>query len=112
MSTTNRICIEFVTFRLKNGVEIESFLEASRELDAGFLRNEAGFLERRLVRMDVDADGSTWADLALWEDVASAKCAEAKFMKDPVTCRYGSFIDLNSVRMEHFSELSVFPNGA
>lgn len=33
-------------------------------------------------------------------------------MKDPVTCHYGSFIDLNGVRMEHFYELSVFPNGA
>lgn len=112
MNQTNRVCIEFVSFRLKKDIEVETFLTASRRFDAEFLKNEPGFIERRLVRMDVDADGSTWADLALWENAAAAKRVEAKFMQDPVSAAYGSFIDANSVRMEHFSELSVFAPGA
>lgn len=111
MNHNNRLCIEFVSFRLKKDADVDAFLAASRRFDIEFLKNEPGFVERRLVRMDVDADGCTWADLALWENVAAAKRVEAKFMQDPVSAAYGSFIDANSVRMEHFSELSVFaPN--
>ena len=107
MELDNRPCIEYVTFKLKNGVDIEEFRRRSDELDEKFLADEDGFLSRKLLLLH---DRETWADLAFWRDTPAAKAAEAKFMKDPVTKAYGDLIDMGTVRMEHSNELSHFEN--
>ena len=105
MKPDNHPCIEYVTFKLKKGTNIEDFRKCSDELDTKFLVNEDGFLLRKLLLLH---NGETWADLALWRDTAAANAAEAKFMKDPVTRAYGDLIDMDTLRMEHSNQISHF----
>lgn len=105
MDVNNKLCVEYVTFRLKKGVSIENFRKCSDDLDAKFLVGEGGFISRKLLLLH---DGETWADLAFWKDTAAAKTAEEKFMKDPITKAYGELIDMGTIRMEHSNEVSHF----
>ncbi len=107
MKFDNSLCVEYVTFKLKNGVNVDEFRKSSDELDTNFLASEDGFLMRKLLLLQ---DGETWADLAFWRDTAAAKAAEAKFMKHPATKAYGEFVDMDTIRMEHSNEASHFEN--
>ena len=104
-----KLCIEYVTFKLKKGTNVEEFRKCSDALDVKFLADEDGFLSRKLLLLH---DGETWADLAFWRDTPAAKAAEAKFMKDPVTRAYGDLIDMGTIRMEHSNEISHFEKRA
>ncbi len=105
MTSHNRPCIEYVTFKLKKGTAIEEFHKHSDALNAKFLAGEDGFLSRKLLLLH---DGETWADLAFWRDASAARAVETKFMKNPVAKAYGDLVDMDSVRIEHSNEISHF----
>lgn len=105
MTLDNQLCVEYVTFKLKEGVAIEQFRKCSHDLDVKFLASEDGFLSRKLLLLH---DGETWADLAFWRDIPAAKAAEKQFMKDPTTKAYGDLIDMDTLKMEHSNEVSHF----
>lgn len=105
MSQDNRLCVEYVTFKLKQGTSVDELLQRSHKLDTSFLAHENGFVSRKLLLLH---DGETWADLVFWKNAAAAKAVEAKFMNDPVSKAYAELVEMESVRMEHFNEMSHF----
>ena len=70
MKNTDKIksnVVEFVTFKLKEGVTEQQFLNASDELNANFLSLQKGYINRKLIREE-----NIWADIVLWETIDDA----------------------------------------
>ncbi len=89
--------VEIVTFKLKDTVTREKFLEASEGLDA-FARQQQGFLYRSLC----EASGAgEWTDILYWTDLASAQRASEQFGNSPLTKKVAECIDPNSISMQH-----------
>ena len=93
--------IETVTFRLRDGVSQEQFLEAARQANA-FITARPGFRRRRL---SCEEDG-TWIEHVEWASMADAKAAAAEIGKDEHARTFVQAIDRPSVRITH-SELKV-----
>lgn len=91
--------VELTKFKLKDGTNVEEFLKASVQFMEQFLKKQPGFVSRNLISND---DG-VWADLAAWESMDAAHAVEAVMMKDEYAGIYCSFIDFESMTMEHFN---------
>lgn len=90
--------VEITRFKLKDGAEESEFLKASVQFLENFLKSQPGFVSRNLIR---NSDGA-WADLATWESMESAQAVEAEMMKNENAGVYCSFINMESMDMEHF----------
>ncbi|HEV8558425.1 MAG TPA: hypothetical protein VGR06_18795 [Actinophytocola sp.] len=87
--------LEFVRFKLRDGVTDEELLEASRGVDA-FLAEAPGFQSRQLYR-----DPTHWIDLVVWSDLAAARAAAARIADDPRCTAFMDAIAAGSVVLSH-----------
>jgi len=88
--------IESVTFRVRDGVSPEHFLEAARQATA-FIVAQPGFVRRRLSCED---DG-TWIEHVEWVSMADAKAAAAEIGRDERARAFVDAIDGPSVTIRH-----------
>lgn len=88
--------LEIVTFRLKEGSDVEVFLEAAKATFP-FAAGLSGFGNRRLT---VDDEG-LWTDVVEWDSLANAKSAAEAFMEAPVVGPFVQMIDLSTATMRH-----------
>ena len=94
--------LEIVTFKIKDGVKVPDFLEASAELEEGFAKKQEGFIDRTFAR----SEGNDWVDVIRWKTMADAEAASKAAMQSPVCAPMFGMIDEPSVRMMHFEVLS------
>jgi len=87
---------EIVTFRLKDGVEMDRFLEDAKTTE-DVLATVPGYVRRHL---SMGEDGS-WTDLILWTSMDSAKQAAKSVVEHPDFAPFGSAIQGESVVMRH-----------
>ncbi|MEL6170068.1 MAG: hypothetical protein AAFR35_15385 [Pseudomonadota bacterium] len=88
--------MEIVTFRLRDGVDTGTYLDAARATEA-FLRETGAVTRRALTR---DADG-TWTDIIEWTSLRAAKAAEAEAMGRPEFAAFFDAFDPESLQMRH-----------
>ena len=93
--------IELVTFRLEAGVEADAF-RAAAERATGFMRDQPGFLRRRLSC----AEDGLWIEHVEWSGMAEARAAAAAIGKDERAREFVRAVDGESVRLIH-AELAV-----
>ena len=91
--------IEFVSFKLKEGISEQQFLESSDVLNKGFLSLQKGYVSRKLLKKD-----DTWADIVIWETMDDAMNAiKAAEKTNPADIKYFFYIEENSSNMQHWS---------
>ena len=90
--------VEFVSFKLNEGVSEQQFLAASDEFNAGFLSLQKGFINRKLLKNE-----DTWADLVLWETMEDAMNAVKAIEQSLSAKPYCEYIDENSCNMRHLT---------
>ena len=88
--------IEFVTFRLSDGVSRENFAAAAKAMGA-WVSAQPGVVRRRLSCIE---DG-TWLEHIEWASMADAKAAAAAIGKEPGNADFVKAIDGPTVSMSH-----------
>jgi len=94
--------LEIVTFKIKGGVNVPDFLQASAAMEEGFARKQAGFLSRTFARRE----GNEWVDVIRWQTMADAEAASKAAMESAACAPMFGMIDEPSVKMMHFEILS------
>lgn len=92
--------MELALFKLKAGVTDDQFRSALADSNR-WLATQPGFLQRRH-----GAGDEGLMDLVEWESMADAKSAAENFMSAPETRSLIEVIDLESVVMRHFTQMS------
>ncbi|MEK3883013.1 hypothetical protein [Paenibacillus sp. PL2-23] len=88
-------CVEVVSYRLKEGVSEEMFMEAV-DLLAELLSGESALKKREVFR---EEDSGTWVEVAEWTSREAAKQCEARVMADPRMSEAMALIDESTLRM-------------
>ena len=93
--------LEFVSFRLKQEVTDESFLEAARRSQLTLQRYE-GFVGRD---MFYHQESGLRFDLVEWRDKHAAKRASESFLRDSAAAAFLDVLDASSVDLQLYSRL-------
>ncbi len=96
MNTNMTHVMEIVSFRLKDGVDVEDFRIAASAIDR-LLHDRGTASARTLV---VDEDG-LWTDIVEWTSMEEAKSAAEELVQDPLFLPLGAMIDGDTVQMRH-----------
>lgn len=89
--------LEFVKFKLNEGVTREKFLEGVSKTNT-FISSLKGFIERIVGVSKEDV----WTDIVKWEDMETALLAAEAFPKSTEGVEFMGMIDMNSAEMNHF----------
>jgi hypothetical protein len=92
--------IEITTFRLRDGVDEETFLAADDAARTEFLYQQPGLLRATTARGD-----EGWAILVLWESGSHADAATAAADGDPASSRLATCLDADSLRRVRYTTL-------
>ncbi|MCT4556905.1 MAG: hypothetical protein N4A61_02485 [Pelagimonas sp.] len=93
--------MDFVTYKLNDGVSVEDFMTASQSL-TDWLKTREGFVARRC---GVDENG-VWADTSEWTSLAALQATSAAFMQAAEIADFISMFDPTTLQM-HQVELEV-----
>lgn len=96
--------IELVQFRLKAGVDEQTFLAAVGDTQAAITRLP-GFLSRELLK----GDDGLWVDLVHWRSKAEALAAAEAFGMMPEVAAFASLIDEQEMTMLHLGQALRVP---
>jgi hypothetical protein len=91
------VAVELVHFKIARGVDEETFLKASDNVQA-FLNRSRGFVHRELVRTP---DGLNWVDIVKWRSRADADQSAKVAAKDPNWMTFLGLIDKSSMKTHH-----------
>ena len=92
--------LEIVTFRLSDGVDEATFVDAAKDTEA-WLESTGAVVARSL---SVD-DTGLWTDAVTWTSKAAALKAAEEAMTQPAFAPFMALIDPDSVNMRHASIL-------
>ena len=90
--------IEIVTFRLKDGVSEDAFIEETKKMERDFLGKLPGFIDRDTGRNEK----GEWIVVLHWERVEDAQASMDKFVAAPGTKAFTALIDLDTFVMSRF----------
>ena len=90
--------IEIVTFRLKDGVTEEAFVEETKKMEREFLGKLQGFIDRDTGRSET----GDWVVVLHWERAEDAQASMDKFVAAPGTKAFTSLINLDTFVMKRF----------
>ena len=90
--------IEIVTFRLRDGVTEDKFLEETKKMEREFLGKLSGFLDRDTGR---SADGG-WVVVLHWESAEDAQSSMNKFVDASDTKAFTATIDMDTFVMKRY----------
>ncbi len=88
-------------FRLAPEADERDFLAADRHVQSDFAYQQPGLRRRTTAR---GADGA-WIVIDLWRSDSDADAVRARWGQDPVTARFMSFVDADTVRTERYETL-------
>jgi len=91
----------YVAYKLKKGASVSDFLQASKELNDGYISKQKGYISwKQLV------DGDTWADFCTFETMEDVKNFEDGANAGgggELSQKFYSFINLNSCKCNYFT---------
>ena len=90
--------VEFVSYKVKEGISEQQLLAASDEFEEGFLSLQKGYISRSLIKNE-----DVWADLVLWETMEDAMDAVKAIEKSSAAESYDACIEQDSCKMQHLS---------
>lgn len=94
--------VEFVTFKLKEGVTEEQLLAASDTMNSNFLSLQKGYIERKLVKRE-----DTWGDIVLWETMEDAlgamSAVEDVYKEGSADLTYFEYIEQSTCELNHLT---------
>ena len=93
--------IDIVTFRLAEGADVTSFLDADRRVQTEFIPNLHGFVRRTTARGD---DGE-WAVITLWWSAEDADAAAERGAGDAVVRGFDALVDAATVSRRRYTTL-------
>jgi antibiotic biosynthesis monooxygenase (ABM) superfamily enzyme len=94
----NQRVVEFVSSKLKTGVDRETFLTGSSKSQVS-LQQYNGYISRSLFH---DSEHELWIDLVQWEDKEAAMTAAETFMQDTNATALIACLDQDTVVIHHF----------
>ncbi len=89
--------LELVSFKTKPGITQEQVIELNKEVMTTVEKFD-GFLYRSLAYQE---QNQTWLDVVYWQDAASAKAAQEKFMQSKSCQQLMAVVDIESTHMQH-----------
>lgn len=89
--------VELASFELANEISQEEFLEVSTLFQTDFVANQAGFIERKLIK-----SGEIWSDLVVWQNMDCAEAVSNQMGSSEFARKYGSMIKAGSVTVKHY----------
>jgi hypothetical protein len=92
--------IELTTFRVLEGVEESTFLDADERARTSFL-----YRQRGLVRATTARGEDGWATVTTWWSAAEADAAEGAAVDDPAATELAALLDPGSVRRQRWTTL-------
>ena len=98
--------IEIVTFRLAEGVDLETFKAENAKMEHAFLGHLQGFKTRDTA---ANADGQVLVVLH-WERAEDAQASMDKFIDSPDTKTFTALIDMSTftmTRYEQFDRMTI-----
>jgi len=91
---------EFVTFRLKDGISKDAFVQAADAISL-HLRESGNVISRSLSC----ADDGLWTDHIVWKSMKTAEDTAAKVMQQPVFGQMADLIEPDSMNLRYASIL-------
>lgn len=88
--------IELASFKLREGVVEDNFLNVSIDFSEQFLATQKGLISRKLVK-----EGNIWSDVAEWEDMECAKKVSENMNSSKYALNYLSLIDFATITVHH-----------
>ncbi len=89
--------IENVYFELKNGVDVNEFLNSSNKFNDEFVSQQKGYINRKLLKNE-----KGWVDLVTWESMDCAKAVQVAMQGNSCAGEYLSHIEGKTVNVQHF----------
>ena len=99
----NNLTLELVQFKTKDGIDEDSFLNASEGIMED-VKKLSGFVSRDLVK----GTDRLWFDIVYWNSLSEAQEAAKKFFEHPSCLKYFQFIDESSVNVMHLERIHNF----
>lgn len=96
--------VEIVTFRLKDGVSREEFVEETVSMEREFLGKLKGFVDRDT---GISEDGEVVVVLH-WESAGDAQASINKFVDAPQTKAFTAMIDMDTFVMRRFEMIDHY----
>ena len=96
MTADMKRVMEIVSFRLRDGVDVQDFRLAAGAIDR--LLHKRGTVSARTLVVD---DDGLWTDIVEWTSMEEAKLAAEELVKDPLFQPLGAMIDDKTVQMRH-----------
>lgn len=93
--------IEHVTFKIKEGISKEQFINAAEAVNP-VVSNHKGYLGRKLA---IANNGEEWTDIVFWTDLESAEHAAKEIMKSNICMEFVNMIDEQTMKFEHLEVL-------
>ncbi len=89
--------VELVEFKLKEGVDVENFLQASESFFDEFLKKQPGLIKRNLIK-----ENDVWGDLVLWNSVEESQAIEKEMTHSEYAGKYNSYIEHSNIKVKYF----------
>jgi hypothetical protein len=96
--------IETMTFRLRDGADVEAFLAVDQRLQSDFAYQQRGIIRRTIARGN-DAQAGEWIVIDLWWDAESADACAQRWESDPLAREFMAFVDRDSVDVRRYEDL-------
>ena len=93
--------IETTAFRLREGVDRDSFVAADAAVQTGFAYSQPGLVRRTTAR----ADDGNWIVVTLWESSAAAEASAVAQAGEPSVAAFDALVDATTLRSKRFSTL-------
>ena len=88
--------VEITSFRIKNNVEKEKFIEVAKKMEEEFLKNQNGYISRTL---SVD-ENEQWIDIVFWRSKKDHLNALSESEKSQYALPFINAIDFETVEMK------------
>ena len=91
------IIVEVAVFRLNEGVVDQDFIAEAEKVQASFLKNQKGYLDRELLKNE----NGQWFDILHWASMEEAQTAAQVMMREPTCQQFIQMINPQSIQMFH-----------
>jgi len=98
---SNNLTVEWAPFKVASHVSEQQLFEAANALENDFLKQQAGYVRRELLR----GEGNNWVDLVYWSSPEKAQAASKNFMESAACQQYFSLMtDTDGSGVAHYAQ--------
>ena len=93
--------IEIVRFKLKDGVDLKTFITQNKYVEQNLVSKMPGFVSRETAQ---SADGE-WAVILHWQGPEDAQNSMNKFVAAPEAKEFTALIDMDTFSMTRYAQI-------